>query len=79
MPTNDIHSHRCRSEQSSRAVLHLVVPRRSLCLPTLSLPIPAWEGARSTVWGWLGPRSHVSVGCRQGVVLAGRATRCGRP
>src|SRR5271156_4708224 len=30
-------------------------------------------------YGGLGPRSHVNVGCRQEVVLAGRATRCGRP
>jgi len=28
---------------------------------------------------WLGPRSHVTVGCRQETVLTGRATRCGRP
>jgi transposase len=29
--------------------------------------------------GWLGLRSHVNVGCRQGVVLVGGATRCGWP
>ena len=34
MPTSDIHSHRCRSEQISRAVLSLVVPRGSICSPT---------------------------------------------
>jgi hypothetical protein len=34
MPTNDIHSHRCRSGTIYRAVLSLVVPRRSICSPT---------------------------------------------
>jgi len=28
---------------------------------------------------WLGPRSHVTVGCRQETILTGRATRCGKP
>jgi hypothetical protein len=41
MPTNDIHSHRCRSEQISRAVLSLVVPRRSICSPTTFPTNPA--------------------------------------
>jgi hypothetical protein len=34
MPRNDIYSHRCRSEQVSRAVGSLVVPLRSICSPT---------------------------------------------
>src|SRR5450759_813980 len=41
MPTNDIHSHRCRSRPISRAVLSLVVPRGSLCSPTTFPTNPA--------------------------------------
>jgi hypothetical protein len=54
MPTNDIHSHRCRSEQSSRAVLHLFVPRRSLSA-SLHFPYQSRRGrvlARRYGGGW---------------------------
>jgi SAM-dependent methyltransferase len=50
MPTNDIHSHRCRSEQSFRAVLSLVVPRRSLCSRT-TFPTDSAAGVHVGDWG----------------------------
>lgn len=34
MPTNDVNCHRRRSGPIPRAVLSLVVPRRSICSPT---------------------------------------------
>jgi hypothetical protein len=41
MPTNDIHSHRRRSEQISSAMLSYVVPPGSLCFPTTFSTNPA--------------------------------------
>jgi hypothetical protein len=68
MPTNDIHSHRCWSEQISRAVLSLVVPRGSICSPT---NFPTNPAASALDGMELSPRTW----CR--TRLSGRR-RCGR-
>jgi hypothetical protein len=50
MPTNDIHSHRCRSDQIPRAMGSLVVPRGSICSPTTFPTNPAASALDGTVW-----------------------------
>jgi hypothetical protein len=50
MPTNDIHSHLCTSEQISRAVGSLVVPRGPLCSPTNFPTNPGVGAIDGTVW-----------------------------
>jgi Transposase, Mutator family len=50
MPTNDIHSHRCTSEQVSRAMGSLVVPRGSICSPTNFPTNPGVGALDGTVW-----------------------------
>jgi hypothetical protein len=63
MTTNDIYSHRCRSEQRSRAVLHLVVPRRYLCFPTTFPTNPGVGGCSLDGMGVVG----ASLTCERGL------------
>lgn len=73
MPTNDIHSHRRRSGQISRAVGSLVVPRRSLCSPT-TFPTNPGVGGCSLDGGW-NPRAQPFVWTKTTDQILAKANR----